>query len=421
MLNIIHLIRSEYKSEYNLSLPKSEDMKPYKKPQIFPKIVSEIPLSSFSDKQKQEIMAKYKRWYVYYYFRNKEGKMVKQPSIYYKLNQEYKEFDERYKAFHRLRNVVEKLLKEGFSPYEGEETDNKYTCFSALDYALEIKKSIVKSTTFTDYESRVNQFKRYLKARGLHNSNIADITKKDINQYLNHILIKSSPRNRNNTLAVLSAVFSTLEEDELVTHNVTDKIKKLQAKPERNKTYTKTQQNEVFTLMEQKDKDLLLFVKFVSYNFLRPIEVCRLQVKDIDFADAKMNLRAKNKLVKIKIIPEILMKEIQHFKGLNPDFYLFAPKGAGLWETAENNKRDYWSKRFKEVKDELGLGKDYGLYSFRHTFITKLYRELRTQYGQMETYDKLMLITGHTTLNALQQYLRDIDAELPEDYSHLLK
>ena len=32
-----------------------------------------------------------------------------------------------------------------------------------------------------------------------------------------------------------------------------------------------------------------------------------------------------------------------------------------------------------------------------------------------------MLITGHTTLTALQQYLRDIDAELPDDYSHLLE
>ncbi|GIZ15098.1 hypothetical protein RCZ15_09920 [Capnocytophaga catalasegens] len=366
-------------------------------------------------------MAKYKRWYVYYYFQNKDGKMVKQPSIYYKLNQEYKEFDDRYRAFHRLRNIVEKLLKGGFYPYDGKEAENKYTCFSALDYVLEIKKSIVKESTFKDYKSRVEQFKKYLKARGLHNSNIADLTKKDINDYLNHVLVKSSPRNRNNTLAVLSAVFSTLEENELVTHNVTDKIKKLQAKPERNKTYTQTQQNEAFALMEQKDKDLLLFVKFVSYNFLRPIEVCRLQVKDIDFSDAKLNVRAKNKLVKTKIIPEILMQEIQHFKGINPDFYLFAPNGADYWATRETDKRDYWTKRFKEIKNELGLGKDYGLYSFRHTFITKLYRELRSQYGQMETYDKLMLITGHTTLTALQQYLRDIDAELPEDYSNLLK
>ena len=420
MLNITDLIHNEYKSEYNLSLSKSSEMKPYKKPQIFPKVIIEKPLSAFSEKEKQEIMATYKRWYVYYYFQNKDGKMVKQPSIYYKLNQEYKHFDERYKAFHRLRNIVEKLLKEGFSPYESQEVESKYTCFSALDYALKIKKNIVKPTTFIDYKGRVESFKKYLKARGLHNSNITDLTKKNINEYLNHILVKSSPRNRNNTLSVLSAIFSTLEENELVTHNITNKIKKLQAKPERNKTYTKTQQDEVFTLMEQKDKDLLLFVKFVSYNFLRPIEVCRLQVKDIDFADAKLNVRAKNKLVKTKIIPEILMKEIQCFKGLNPEYYLFSPKGAGEWNATESNKRDYWSRRFKEIKDELGFGKDYGLYSFRHTFITKLYRELRTKYTQTETYDHLMLITGHSTLSALQQYLRDIDAELPKDYSIFL-
>ena len=32
-----------------------------------------------------------------------------------------------------------------------------------------------------------------------------------------------------------------------------------------------------------------------------------------------------------------------------------------------------------------------------------------------------MLITGHTSMLALEKYLRDIDAELPEDYSNLLK
>jgi hypothetical protein len=31
-----------------------------------------------------------------------------------------------------------------------------------------------------------------------------------------------------------------------------------------------------------------------------------------------------------------------------------------------------------------------------------------------------MNITGHSTMTALELYLRDIDAELPEDYSHLL-
>jgi hypothetical protein len=32
-----------------------------------------------------------------------------------------------------------------------------------------------------------------------------------------------------------------------------------------------------------------------------------------------------------------------------------------------------------------------------------------------------MLVTGHSTMTALEKYLRDIDAELPEDYSNLLR
>ena len=66
------------------------------------------------------------------------------------------------------------------------------------------------------------------------------------------------------------------------------------------------------------------------------------------------------------------------------------------------------------------MGKDYGLYSFRHTFITKLYRELRKELTPFEVKSRLMLITGHTTITALEKYLRDIDAELPEDYSDLI-
>ena len=73
------------------------------------------------------------------------------------------------------------------------------------------------------------------------------------------------------------------------------------------------------------------------------------------------------------------------------------------------------------MKYHFNLGKEYGLYSFRHTFITKLYRELAKGSPPFEAKSKLMLITGHSTMDALQKYLRDIDAELPEDYSKMLK
>ena len=102
--------------------------------------------------------------------------------------------------------------------------------------------------------------------------------------------------------------------------------------------------------------------------------------------------------------------------------YLFTPeKIGGQWEANETNRRDHFSKRFKQVKEHFKLGVNYGMYSFRHTFITKLYQELRKQYSQFEAKSRLMLITGHATMTALEQYLRDIDAELPKDYSNLLK
>ena len=107
----------------------------------------------------------------------------------------------------------------------------------------------------------------------------------------------------------------------------------------------------------------------------------------------------------------------------NLDSFLFTPTGFGQdWIKEPNNKRDYFSKRFKEVvKTPFKLNKHYGMYSLRHTFITKLYREMRKTSSQFETKSKLMLIIGHSTMTALEKYLRDIDAEFPEDYSNLLR
>ncbi|GIZ15321.1 tyrosine-type recombinase/integrase [Capnocytophaga catalasegens] len=364
-----------------------------------------------------------KRWYVYFSFRNpKTGLMERQTPIYLGVNRKYKKFFERKEAIKVLRDALEKALAKGtINPYENTYNESKIIGIEqAFELALKNAQATMRESSFKDYKYRLKLFEKWLTSNAFYGRSVQSITKKTILNFLNDVLEHTSPKNRNNTRSSLSIFFKYLEDNEYIPENFVTKIKVLKAKPERNKTYTKTQEESIFTLLEQKDKALLLFVKFVSYNFLRPIEVCRLQVKDIDFVDAKLNVRAKNKLVKIKIIPEILFKDIQYLKDENPEFFIFAPNGVGEWDTAETNKRDYWSKRFKKVKEELGLGKDYGLYSFRHTYITKLYQELRKKYSPFQSKSELMLITGHTTITALEKYLRDIDAELPEDYSHLL-
>ena len=117
------------------------------------------------------------------------------------------------------------------------------------------------------------------------------------------------------------------------------------------------------------------------------------------------NIVAKSKLLLNPLFPTLK-------KGIIQLFIVSLPKVPEFWcsfflKHKITNFREllfYYKKKFKQL----------------HTFITKIYEELRKTLTPHETKSQLMLITGHTTMLALQKYLRDIDVELPEDYSDLI-
>ena len=429
-------------------------LKKYTEPKIYTGGVN-VSLWNKLPKEKQN-EALSKDWYIYYKFIDKTtGKLKRMPNIKAGVNR-YKTKEERIKILIQLRDNLEYILEKGLTPYE----DNDISEFETnktnveqpklvvvkdieepiksvkptkqvepeeavmsikegFEFALKIKKGHLNETSFKNLEGRI---KRFLKSFD-ESQPITSITRKTTNQLLNDILENSSSRNRNNTRIDLSSIFEVLASNEIIPDNFIKKINVIKSKPERNKTYTPEMQADIYSFLEKNDPILLLFVKFVSYNFLRPVEVCRLKVGDLDIVDKKLYVKAKNKAVKIKIIPEILIKDLPDLTTLDKNHFLFTPtKIGGEWEATENNRRDNFSKRFKSVvKEHFELGIDYGMYSFRHTFITRLYRELRKSYSPFESKSRLLLITGHSSMTSLEQYLRDIDAELPEDYSHLLK
>lgn len=423
----------------------------FSEPKIFTGGVDVSHWSKLSKEQKNDALSK--DWYLYYSYRDPQtGKLVRQPNIKAGVNR-FKTKQERLSILKTLQRNLLFLLERGFSPYAdnselekklfqtNQPQDNSKTKVSendvtavsnsvnqnfmtvseAFNLGLKIKKNVLSATSYPNFSSNVKRFELWLLKNHSSLTRVNQITKKIVIEYLNVVLENTSPRTRNNTRIELSTLFQTLEDNEIITENFVRKINVLKAKPERNKTYSATLQEDIYQYMEQNDPLLLLFVKFISYNYLRPIEVCRLKVGDINLKEQRLFVRAKNAPVKIKIIPQILINDLPDLSKLNPDDYLFTPTTiGGVWATSENDKRDYFSKRFKKVKDHFGLGTDYGLYSFRHTFITKLYNEFAKQMTPFEAKSKLMLITGHNTMDALEKYLRDIDAVLPEDYSGYL-
>ena len=379
-----------------------------------------------------------KRWYVYFSFRNPEtGKLQRQTAIYAGVNK-YKTKTARMEVLLAYRRGVSKLLKQGYNPYNDNEhllktgtpSENPevaniivkpkgITIADAFAQVLEIKKYVVAESTYLNYKSKIKKLELWLKDKLPAGATVDQISKKHIVTYLNEVLQRTSARTRNNARTELGSLFQTLVDNEHIPINYVHSINVLKARPERHKTYTTTQQKEIYAYLEKNDPILLLFIQFIGYNLLRPIEVCRLQVKDVDMKDKRLYVRAKNKPVKIKIIPDIMLELLPDLSQMDPQHFLFTPTAiAADWDATIINRRDHFSKRFTTVvKKHFGLGKEYGLYSFRHTFITKLYQEMAKTATPFEVKSKLMLITGHSSMVSLEKYLRDIDAALPEDYS----
>lgn len=433
------------------------EMKPnYSKPLIFTGGVDISQWKKLSIEDRKKAISR--EWYVYFKYKDPStNKLKRQNNIKAGANR-LKTKEERYKFLSDIRDNLELLLKMGFNPYEDNTelekkllpnfnssleinlTDNKakeetslidnlletseYSIEDAFEYVLNRKKNSLAASSFSVFKSRTNKFLDWLEEskEGIGKKSITSLTKKTVITYLNDVLEKTSASNRNNTRGDLSALFQTLVDDDILPDNYIKNINVLKSKPERNKTYGSKLEIDILEFLEKNDPILLLFVQFISFNFLRPIEVCRLKVSDLNLDDKTLTVNAKNKHGKIKIIPQKMFDLLPDLSSKNENDLLFTPNEiGGIWETLETNRRDYFTKRFKDIKDKFNLGTEYGLYSFRHTSITNLYREFNKTLTPFETKSKLMQITGHQTMDALEKYLRDIDAALPEDYSNLLK
>ncbi|RIA09388.1 hypothetical protein OE09_1220 [Flavobacteriaceae bacterium MAR_2010_72] len=407
------------------------------------------------------------RWHVYFAYRNPDnGKLIRMNNIYGIANR-YKTKEDRLFILSVYRRRLIKLLNEGYNPFKdntelfeskmasnlasdqkpepkatlvkkfipkieenfekveeqkGVETP-KMTVKEAFDLALNLKKNVIGIRTYKDYESRSNKFMSWISEHHKEVTAIEQVDKKLIMLFLNDMLTNNSSRSFNNYRTDLRSLMQTMEDNEIIESNPVKNIKAQKTNPQRNKTYSLDRQTEIFNYLEKEDPIMLLYIKFISYNFLRPIEVCRLKIKDINIKEKTIQFKAKNSPLKTKRIPDLLLDELPDLSNLDGEFYLFTPdKIGGTWDATEINRRDHFSKRYKDVvKNHFKIGKNYGLYSFRHTFITKLYRAMVKESSPFAAKSKLMLITGHSTMDALNKYLRDIDAEIPEDYSNLLK
>ena len=442
MTKLSELLTKQYSETYSENTLKMK----YSEPRIYPKIISSKPLSKFSKKEKEEILKKCSKWYVYYRFRNPiTGELVKQPSITMSVNRQFPEFDKRFKKIKVIRETLSDLLKNGFSPYEDENTQKEYSTKGALNYILSLKKLVLKENSYKDYETRLNHFLEYLRRKKLDNKAISSLEKTTVNDYLNSVLRRTSPSNRNNTKTVLSALFTELVNESFIKHNfIKEGIPKLKSKPKKNTAFTQDEVKTIFKHLKEKDIWLYYFCIHVYYGLFRNIEVVRINIGDIDLSEKliKSNTKTGNFY---KQIPNILIDEFYSKIDLSkyPTNYSLFTKydEPAIWYsrykndkgefkiTNETNRRGYFGKRFtKVVRKPLGFSEDYTIYSLRHSAIGKYFVSMVEKYKkenipnfEEKALDSIRTITLHKNNAVVRNYLREIGYYKVDDWSDVLK
>jgi len=102
------------------------------------------------------------------------------------------------------------MLKKGFNPFDVDnliEDEKNYTISEAFDFALNLKKEVLSGISYSNFKNKIRKFESWLNNNGFEKRFISTINKKIVNTYLNEVLIKTSPRNRNNTRTDISVLF----------------------------------------------------------------------------------------------------------------------------------------------------------------------------------------------------------------------
>lgn len=378
-----------------------------------------------------------KRWYVWFMWRNPETDKMDLKIKHYREINTYKTVKERKYAGEAIKRAYNIALNNGYNPldknFEKEKKEKKkiYTLRTGLKYALDLKCRNVKQSTRIDYEFRVSVFMDWAVKKFKAGLELDKFTLNDFYEFLDYLELeyvnkKTKKRLSNtsiaNTKRVISSLFTELKNRRLIDHNFIKDIPTIKSKPQKNRPFTFSELQDIKKHLQVHDPYLIFFLSFMIYPVLRPREICRLKIEDLNTRDwiigveTKTEVRSYSRIIE-KMKPTI---EAMNIKGLPGKFSLFTPGNKpNVWITSrEDSKTSYFSRRFRKVLDALGFGEEYSLYSVRHSAIGDLFLGKQKEgLSEKEIIYQLMPITGHKSEAGLRNYLRSIKTVLPPDHS----
>lgn len=349
-----------------------------------------------------------KQWFVYYSFLDPStGKFRR-----FKILRDINSFNLKGERSDRARLIcvaVNELLEEGYNPFKEFGSGNDFSVSACVDIFLEKAESSLKFNSYKRFKYELDRFKNWLSDNNLSELNISEVKKSHIFQFMDYskrVGNWTSGKTYNTNKANLARFFNYFinNYDDVITSNPVTRIESVPEIQQGNIPYNESEFKLIRDYILENDPYLWRICQFTYYAAVRNgSEAINLRVKNIDFVSSQIIVPGditKGKIRQsIPIYPEFMEVLLEmDLKKFHPDWFIF---GKGDKPGPERVEENYFNRRFKKIKDALGLGREYGIYSFKHTRGCHLVEDGATLY-------EIQTLYRHTDLHATMKYLKSI-------------
>ncbi|MDR2001729.1 MAG: site-specific integrase [Prevotella sp.] len=331
-----------------------------------------------------------KTWYVEYAFRNDNtGKLER-----FRIYKDFKLISTAKKRREYAQKIIEEYtdrIVSGWTPWDLETVvyanniayqiqtkvygNREQTGKNLLYYInafLQDKEPIVSKKTFQDYTSKLRIFHQWLYSKGKKDIFAQDITNDMVAEFSYYLINerKLERRTIRDFNARISQLYNWMIKKKITNINPAyDLPEGRQREDHSAQPMTKEDAKQLLNHIKEKDEQVYLFCAMIFYCAIRPgTELRLLKVKDINFFTNTITIREENAKTMEAIInmPPEMVRILKALKISNysRDFYVFGKaKTPGL---------DCWGKNYfrlehNKYRDELGMPKEYKLYSWKCT------------------------------------------------------
>ena len=320
------------------------------------------------------------RWYIEFYVWDVQKNRLERKRFYDVNN--YVTSEERKSYANRKVREINELLKEGYhidinKIYETEiEEIKSYTVTEAIEYALKIKKSSLRDTSYPSYKSIVKKILKWSKNNRIAALDIAHFDKLKAVYFDDYLLVECqyAAKTVNGQISYLKSLFQILVDREVILNNPFKNLSKhKEADSRKNIAYNEAQVSKIKKIISENDEQLWLFIQFIYYCFLWPNEVRQLKFNYIKLDEKKIFIPkhiSKNGKDGFVTIPETFYNELKKLSFFNKE-------GEYVFQSQNEIKpisKNMMGERFRNLIKALNLGKDYTLYSWKHSGVVAAYK-----------------------------------------------